>query len=75
MTIAELKLEIENRMPNNRLRVVKIINDLRGGGLLRSKEIMDEARDSKTPSLVILNILRTEEDWKLIKKNLRNYKI
>lgn len=59
----------------SKLETVKLINDIRGGGLLRSKEIADKYfRSVNNYGKFVIEHLREHEDWKLIKSNIRKLK-
>lgn len=59
-----------------KLAAVKLVNDLRGGGLKRSKEIVDNYNRNggvKNFGKSIIHCLKNDEDWNLIKSNIRKY--
>jgi hypothetical protein len=73
MKISEAELHLYSKR-NSKMYLIKAVNDIRGGGLVRSKEIVDSVTLDIDVGTSIMNILRKEPNWKSIKPNIRKLK-
>jgi len=75
MKIQDVKNQLnEFKNADMKLASVKLINDIRGGGLLRSKEIADAYYTGNSKKLfgtLVIEELKASAEWSTVKKNIR----
>lgn len=77
MKIKQVLNELTNTVKNNsKLQAVRIVNIIRGGGLLKSKEIVDNLlfKDNIKFGKECINYLKITDEWGKIKSNIRKLK-
>ena len=79
MKIEEIKKAIYLHR-HSKLKIVKIVNDIRGGGLKESKNIVDKYYNSDNLDNAylardIINHLRNSNEWDIVKRNIKKLNI